>query len=198
MREAGWDAFGVEPSAAIAREAHIAHDHLFIGRLEDAPFERASFDLVTFWDVIEHVPDPIATLRAARAFLKPSGRLLVETQNVKSLVARVLRSRWHHYKHAEHLFHFHRGTLAALLECAGFQAIESTSASAGKYVSGAFIAERAARLSPLLSRALSPLSRALKDGVYVNLFDEMIVLAEPLGDGGPKALEGWLALDGAA
>lgn len=79
MRERGCDVWGVEISAPIAAEAQrrIGRDRIHIGTLEDAPYDDGSFDLITFWDVVEHLPDPIGTLRRARRFLRPGGLLLI-------------------------------------------------------------------------------------------------------------------------
>ena len=115
-----------------------------------------------------------------RRLLAPGGKLLIETQDVASLAARVLGKRWQHYKHAEHIYHFHERTLADALGRAGFRVLENRPWLGGKYVSLGYIAERAGRLHPVLSALLSPLKLVAGASVYVNLLDEMIVVAEPV------------------
>ena len=181
MREEGWDVTGVEPSDAIRARAEelLGRERVHGGRLEDAHFPAGSFDLVTMWDVIEHLPDPASVLAEVRRVLAPGGRLLLETQNVTSLAARLLGRRWQHYKHAEHLYHFEPRTIAAALERAGFAVLENRPWRAGKYVSLAFVAERMGRVHPLLGTLLAPLRRFAGVALYVNPLDEMIVVARP-------------------
>lgn len=180
LAERGFDVFGVEPSAAIASDARVrvGSERVFVGTLGEAPLEPASFDLITMWDVVEHVPDPAALLRQARALLAPGGLLVLETQDVDSAFARVLGRRWHHYKHAEHLFHFSPATVRRLLGECGFATTSLTHRHGGKHVSGAFVAERSGRLHPALPRLLRPLERL--GGLYLNVFDEMVVRARPV------------------
>ncbi len=180
-QEAGWDVTGLEPSDAIRARAErlIGADNVRAGLLGEVEFEPGSFDLITFWDVIEHIPDTAAALRVARGLLAPGGKLLVETQNVNSRAAKLLGKRWQHYKHAEHIYHFNPDTIARLFDEAGFEILENTPWLGGKYVSMGFIAERAGRLHPILSTLLSPLNLLSKSAVYVNLFDEMIIVAQP-------------------
>lgn len=181
MRELGFEAHGVEVSGTIASHAidHFGFNTVHVGTLESAHFEPRSFDLITAWDVIEHVVDPRALLRTARELLKPDGLLVVETQNIDSAFARLLGRRWHHYKHAEHIYHFTPPTLRTLLRSAGFDVRALTPRYAGKYVSLEFIAERAERVHPVLSRALRPPSRLESANLYINVMDEMISLARP-------------------
>ncbi|MCE9593060.1 MAG: class I SAM-dependent methyltransferase [Planctomycetes bacterium] len=180
MRAEGWDAWGFEPSETIRRSANeaLGPERVHGGRLQEAGFGHGSFDLVTLWDVIEHTPDPLATLRAAADLAKPDGKLLIETQNVNSLAARVLGPRWQHYKHAEHLHHFHAGTLSRALGLTGWRVVTQTKRFGGKLVSPRFIVERAKRVHPLLSVLVSPVALLGKRGIYVNPFDELIVVAE--------------------
>jgi SAM-dependent methyltransferase len=181
VRDAGWEITGLEPSAAIraVAERRLGVENVRGGLLGGVDLEAGSYDLVTLWDVIEHVPDTIAALTEIRRLLKPDGRLLIETQNVKSLAARLLGRRWQHYKHAEHIYHFHPATLALALERAGFEVLENRAALGGKYVSPRFVAERAGRVHPLLSFVLAPLKAFPRAALYVNLLDEMIVVARP-------------------
>lgn len=181
LREAGWQVAGVELSPQIASHAlaRFGIEDLHVGTLDSAPFREQSFDLITLWDVVEHVPDPVALLRRARELLKPNGVLLLETQNVDSRFAKLLGRRWQHYKHQEHLYHFNPATVERLLTKAGLRMESWTPRYGGKYVSFAFISERAARLHPVLSVLLKPLNLFKNANLYVNLRDEMVVVARP-------------------
>ncbi|MHB8656618.1 MAG: class I SAM-dependent methyltransferase [Solirubrobacteraceae bacterium] len=181
LRERGFETHGVEVSPVIAAHAieQLGFQTVHVGSLFDAPHADASLDLITMWDVIEHVVDPRALLVKARRLLKPSGRLVLETQNIDSTFAHALGAKWHHFKHAEHIYHFTPSTVTTLLGQAGFAVEEITPRHGGKFVSFGFIAERAARLHPAISRALSPLARLDRASVYLNFMDEMIVIARP-------------------
>jgi len=181
----GHDVHGVELSPAIAHEAVAAlgKERIHIGTLDHAieamNYQPASFDLITMWDVVEHIPEPQAVLRRIRELLKPTGHLLLETQNVASRWARLLGRRWHHYKHTEHLYHFSPDTIRRLLADCGFRTVEVGSAYAGKYVSFGFLAERAGRLGPVAAFLARPLGLLKGRSLYVNPHDEIIVIAAP-------------------
>jgi len=181
LAERGWEVAGVEPSHA-AREAaarRLGVGVVRAGTLEQADLRPASFALVTLWDVLEHVPDPVRMLRTVRRLLRPGGRLVVETQDVASPLARLLGRRWHHYKHAEHLVHFHEATLRRALQQAGFEPLTFRAAPGGKYVSRAFVLERSARLHPALPRLLAPLAALLPRHMWIDLCDELVCVAVP-------------------
>lgn len=181
MRRDGWDVTGVEPSDAIRPQAEkrLGEANVHGGLLQKADLEPASFDFITLWDVIEHIPDFVGALKHVRTLLAPGGKLLVETQNVASRAARMLGRKWQHYKHAEHIYHFEPKTIAIALEQAGFRVVSNRPNKGGKYVSLAFVAERAGRLHPVLSPIFAPLRLFQRTSIYVNLFDEMVVIAEP-------------------
>lgn len=182
----GHDVHGVELSPAIAKEAIAAlgAERIHVGTLDDAVaamnYQPASFDLVTLWDVIEHVPDPQAVLRRIRELIRPGGHLLLETQNVASRWARLLGPRWHHYKHHEHLYHFTPATIRRLLADCGFAVRHVGSSYAGKFVSFGFLAERAGRLGRIPGLLAKPFGLLKWANLYVNPHDEIIVVADPV------------------
>jgi hypothetical protein len=102
---------------------------------------------------------------------------VIETQDIDSRFARALGPKWHHYKHEEHIYHFNPSTVETLLGQAGFRVDRLSHRYGGKYVSLHFIAERAARVHPALTKLLMPLTTFGRARVYLNFMDEMIVLA---------------------
>jgi len=185
LEQRGFEVYGIEPSAAIRAHAlqHFGPERIHAGTLDDCAFEDGSFDLIVLWDVIEHLCDPLAALRRLHGLLAADGRLLIETQNIDALAARVLGRRWTHFKHDEHLLHFSRATLRRALEQSGFELLSLSSRGAGKLVSPAFLAERARRVAPVLAWPLALLSRLPLRGVYVNPFDELIAVARKRAGG---------------
>ena len=172
--ERGWSVRAIEPSetARAALCAGLGPEVLVGHTLEDAGLEPASFELVTLFDVLEHLPDPLAALARARALLAQGGRLVIETQDVESRAARVLGRRWHHYKHAEHLLHFSPATLRRALE-----PVAELRRGGGKYVAREFLVERSGRLAPWLPRVARPLSRLLPRTLWVDARDEILLVA---------------------
>lgn len=93
-RDRGWDTYGIElnpPAAQRARERGI---NVVEGRLESADLPAARFDVVTAWDVIEHVPEPSAFAERLVRLVAPGGLLALTTLNRRALVARTFRGRW--------------------------------------------------------------------------------------------------------
>jgi 2-polyprenyl-3-methyl-5-hydroxy-6-metoxy-1,4-benzoquinol methylase len=122
-REMGFTVIGIEPArwmAAYGRE----HYQLDIreGILEPGSFEAHSFDVITLWDVIEHLPQPLETLQIVRSLLKPGGLLLVNYPDIGTLPARVLGRRWPFWL-SVHLIYYTRKTMSEQLRRAGFAAL---------------------------------------------------------------------------
>lgn len=179
LQDHGWEVAGVELSPEIARHAResFGFDQIHVGELATAPYAPESFDLITMWDVVEHVPEPEPFLAHAVRLLKPDGCLILETQNVDSGFAKRLGPKWHHYKHLEHLYHFNPATIKLLLARVGLEIVHATSKYGGKHVSVGFIRERATRLHPAMRVLLLPLVPLSGMSFYVNVYDEMIVIA---------------------
>lgn len=127
-RRTGFDPFGIELSTEIAQ---IAKDRfgvdVAVGSVDELELDAGSFDLACAWHVLEHIPNPLESLRKTRATLRPGGELFLELPNFGSLRARRDRRDWPPLKPRYHVGHYTPAALAALLERAGFEvvAIES-------------------------------------------------------------------------
>jgi SAM-dependent methyltransferase len=119
-RKRGWEAEGSEPNRWLA-EWGARHYGIQIrqGSVFDQPYEAASFDVVTLWDVIEHTLDPRRMLDHCRSLLKPGGLLVVNYPDIGSWAARAMGRRWL-FLTSVHLYYFDRGTMRRMLESTGF------------------------------------------------------------------------------
>ena len=125
-RRQGWEVLGSEVSDFCARWARERFDlDVRLGILQDLAFDSQSFDVITMWDVIEHVPDPSAELREVHRILRDGGLLSLITPDVGSLVARLLGSRWEEFRRVrEHIYFFSRRTMTQTLRKAGFHVLK--------------------------------------------------------------------------
>jgi SAM-dependent methyltransferase len=124
-----WALSGVEPdprAAARARErGFVVHE----SRIEDADLPEGSVDLAITIQTIEHVADPVGLAAAAGRVLKPSGRLVVVTDNTASLDFALFKGRhWGGYHFPRHWNLFNNRSMRALADRAGLRVEELTTA----------------------------------------------------------------------
>jgi 2-polyprenyl-3-methyl-5-hydroxy-6-metoxy-1,4-benzoquinol methylase len=119
----GWRAQGLELSKWAADYAkEVVGVPVGQGTLRSARYADHSFDAVTMWEVIEHLPDPRTELAEIRRILRPGGMLHLSTPDAGSTVARVAGKRWLGWrKIPEHLFYFDLPSLRQLLSSEGFE-----------------------------------------------------------------------------
>jgi SAM-dependent methyltransferase len=178
---AGFEVAGVEPSRWAARRAEErVRGPIHVGVVEDAPLPEAAYDVVTMWDVIEHLPDPSSTLRSVHAALRPGGVFAVTTMDVEALFPRVAGRFWPWYMQM-HLVYFSRRTLGELLRSCGFEVVEVSRHR--RIVRVSYAVSRLGSYSRTAERVARALTRRLGDRtVGVDLGDIMTVVArKPAG-----------------
>ena len=126
LQRHGWTVSGTELSEASGAHARSIGVPVFTGPVEDAPFAAQSFDLITLFHVLEHLPRPQHTLAVLFGLLRPGGTLIVEVPNIGSWYARFFGDDWFHYDVPRHLFHFDPATLSRTLNGAGFVIAETS------------------------------------------------------------------------
>ncbi len=126
-----WELYGVEPNARVASIAsHNTGANVFIGTLEQAQFAKDYFDVVTMWDVLEHVYNPQKTLDEIFRILKPDGLLIIRVPNGSSFQAKIFGKFWAGLDAPRHLYVFSLKTLSTMLSRSGFEIVDSSFNSA--------------------------------------------------------------------
>ena len=90
------------------------------GSLDNSlPFQPETFDVVTMWDLIEHLRHPLACLEKINRATKPGGLLVIWTPNVKNSI--FVKEQWLSYGIKQHIYFFSRNSLEQLLQKTGFK-----------------------------------------------------------------------------
>lgn len=136
-QEAGWEAVGVDPDPrAVSYARERLQVHALHGELAAMGFSAGTFDLVTLWNVVEVVAEPVALFREVARVLKPRGMVFLRTQNaawhemgfrmgtiLKAVGFRRLLEKRPYLLFIFNLNNFSRATLRLLLERTGFEVV---------------------------------------------------------------------------
>ncbi len=150
-KDRGWEAWGVEPSTWAAEQARARGLNVVTATLAEANLEENYFDVVTMWDVIEHLTDPAAELRQVHRVCKPGGVFAIHTIDIESGFARLMGKRWP-WLMEMHLYYFSPRTLGKMLEQIGFRVIRSS--AQGRFLRLGYFATRIEPYSKPLYRVL--------------------------------------------
>ena len=175
-----WKVEGVEISKFAASYAKERFGFkIYVGDVRQIDLPANTYDLITMWDVVEHLTNPIEVIQVSKRALKKNGLLVFSTPNVGSLPAKLTKHKWIGYKLSdEHLAYFSKKTVALLLEKAGFSLVLSK--HVGKYVNLSLFADRIGLYNKAVGTILNAAQFVLpKDlSFYVNPFDIMCVYAK--------------------
>jgi len=123
MRGLGWQVEGIDFDERAVQVAAQRGLQVSCGTLEQKGFPSANFHAVILNHVIEHLPDPVATLSECARILRPGGRLVLFTPNSSSLGHRFFKGEWRGLEPPRHLHIFSMQSMNRILELAGFQSI---------------------------------------------------------------------------
>lgn len=120
-----WVAFGVEPNRAASNIAHSRGLHVTTRYFEANAFPDIQFNVVTMWNVIEHLSDPLSTLKEIYRRLTPGGFLIFTTPNLDSIDQKIFKEYWIGYELPRHFYVFSTKTVGMLLAKTGFKLVNS-------------------------------------------------------------------------
>jgi 2-polyprenyl-3-methyl-5-hydroxy-6-metoxy-1,4-benzoquinol methylase len=130
-RRRGWEAHGTEFSEYALEITRSKNLDVVPGALKADTYGADAFDVITAFEVFEHLRDPLAEAAVLAATLRRGGLLYCTTPNFDAASRRLLRSRWDVIEYPEHLCYFTPRTLPSWLGRAGFvaRAVASTGVS---------------------------------------------------------------------
>lgn len=111
-KNTGWNCIGIEPNEK-AKNIAISKGVHFVNSLEE--LESNTFDVITMWHVLEHVPDLENQIKTLKRLIKPNGTIIIAVPNFKSLDAKYYKSFWAAYDVPRHLWHFSKTSIQKLV-----------------------------------------------------------------------------------
>lgn len=121
----GFDIHGVEPAAKAAATAQtVPGAKIFNGFLHEAAYPDNHFDIITLFEVIEHLTDPISLVKEINRILKPGGTLVIGTGNADSWTVQALGSKWEYFDirlHGGHISFFTPASMKLLARKCGME-----------------------------------------------------------------------------
>jgi len=168
---------GLEISAEAARAAHDLYGTtVHSSDIAQARLPPNSYDFITMFHVLEHLPHPKDALLRIHTWLAPGGAVLLQVPNVDSLQARLFGARWTGIDIPRHLIHFTPFALRRLLRSAGF--------SPGT-ISFYSLRDSAAAIVSSLAPSLDPVAVSVRVDLHLAaarelLYFALVFLAQPL------------------
>jgi SAM-dependent methyltransferase len=178
-RKRGFVPYGMDRSEHAVAAARAQYDlPVRQGDIGSNLWEGHSFDFITMFHVLEHLPAPGKALEYASSLLKPGGSLILQVPNASSLQARVFGARWYGLDVPRHLINFTPRSLGILLDQAGCSwkivrrfSLRDNPASLASSV--------AMRLDPIGRRGRGKATNAIVEGVLEFLYLGLFLLALP-------------------
>ena len=110
-KQTGWEINGVEPNKG-ARELASKKGIELEGNIDD--IKGKTFEVITLWHVLEHLPNLEETINKIERLLKPGGTLIIAVPNFKSFDAKYYKNYWAAFDVPRHLWHFSRKSMGRL------------------------------------------------------------------------------------
>jgi SAM-dependent methyltransferase len=185
MRNAGWDVLGLEPSRSAAKRAEDRFGvPIICDSFPSAKLQRASFDLVTAHQVLEHLESPLDALIAMRDLLDSNGKILLTVPNAGSWSARFFGPAWLSWDLPRHLTHFTRQSLTEMAAMAGLEPTVARTLPQGGWIRESAARAKNCDLPPsrswFVSRQLS--GAAARVSAWTGQGDNLLLIARRAGE----------------
>lgn len=121
MAQSGWKVEGVEFSPVAAKSARALGYQVDIGALETVEKPADSYDLIVGWMVLEHLHQPVQSLRKLASWARRDATLVVSVPNIGSAEARLFGPLWYALHLPNHLFHYDPESIRKVMQAGGWE-----------------------------------------------------------------------------
>jgi SAM-dependent methyltransferase len=126
LKNHGWNVQGIDLSPVARDRARELFDiDVFLGQVEEAPFENDTFDYVHLSHVVEHFFDPVSSMKKIKDMLKPNGTVYIEVPNSEGISAEISGKYWYGWDAPRHLFTFSPASLTRMVSEAGLRIVKT-------------------------------------------------------------------------
>ncbi|KAA5827437.1 class I SAM-dependent methyltransferase [Algibacter amylolyticus] len=116
-----WIVSGIEPNQQAREIANKKTNGSVFNTEQLLKFQPKSFDVITLWHVLEHLPNLDEQIATFKKLLKPNGTLIIAVPNYKSFDAQYYKSFWAAYDVPRHLWHFNKTSVSNLVSKQSFK-----------------------------------------------------------------------------
>lgn len=180
-RSAGFDACGFDPSSYAVAQAKklVGASRIKEGTIQEVGYKPNTFDVITLFDVFEHLQDPVSDLVKLRSLLKKDGIIVIATGNTQSVASQILGRRWTFYIPPQHLSFFNKKNMTEFLASVGL--VPQLWFGIGKWLSLDYVLHLAkttgeSTVAALVHGFISK-TKLARLHLYVPLRDNMVVVA---------------------
>lgn len=192
MNNGHWKLFGIEMDSATAEKAKLSSGaEVFVGDIMDAPFPANSFDVITAFDVLEHMDRPREFLELILYWLRPGGIFYGRVPNIDSWEAKLFGTYWYGLELPRHLYHYSERSVERLVAEVGFRKSSITATGAGshahhstRYVSEAFLEKLGFSPTPMAkAKRANLIWRMVRKGLWLSIVAPLSRLASAANAG---------------
>jgi 2-polyprenyl-3-methyl-5-hydroxy-6-metoxy-1,4-benzoquinol methylase len=124
-KENSWKVFGIEPNENARAIANSKSENSVFNIEHLLKFEPQSFDVITLWHVLEHLPKLESHISVFESLLKPNGRLVIAVPNYKSYDAKYYKNFWAAFDVPRHLWHFSQTSISRLVKIKNMEVVKT-------------------------------------------------------------------------
>ena len=123
-QQVNWTVTGIEPNEEARKIANSKTNNSVFNVKQLLEFEKQSFDVITLWHVLEHLPNLNEHVSILKSLLKEKGNLIIAVPNYKSYDAMYYKNFWAAFDAPRHLWHFNQESMAKLFAKVNMEVVE--------------------------------------------------------------------------
>lgn len=124
-KQNNWTICGIEPNEKARSIANNKTENSVFETGKLKKLESNSFDVITLWHVLEHLPNLEEQIMTLKRLLNNNGTLIIAVPNFKSYDSQVYKTNWAAYDVPRHLWHFSRTSISKLFEAQNMKVVKT-------------------------------------------------------------------------